>query len=234
MTTPSPLVDYDRNPELVDVFEQGARWFIPGYDLSHALASVLLHDAIGATGQILVIGAGGGLEIAALAQGSEWRFSGVDISAQMLDKARRRLDGLNLSARVELVLGSIDALPAIASFDAATAFLVLHFIADDGARLAALKAIRARLRPGAPFVMITGCSDMRSADFERDLRLGAAAAIRNGAPPAMAEQWMAMQREGVLGLVSVARETELLAEAGFGDARHFYRGLMVVGWIATA
>jgi|HubBroStandDraft_6_1064221.scaffolds.fasta_scaffold6190643_1 hypothetical protein len=34
------------------------RWFIPGYDASHAMAAVLLRERIDEVGRILMIGAG--------------------------------------------------------------------------------------------------------------------------------------------------------------------------------
>ena len=108
----------------------------------------------------------------------------------------------------------------------------MNFVPDDGRRLDILREIHARLRPGAPFLMINGCSDKNSARFEEDLRVYAAFARRNGAPAEIVEGALRMQRES---LFSVPREREeaLLAQAGFGDARLFYAGLSVFGWIST-
>jgi len=53
-TSETPL--FDRSPALTSNYEQAPRWFIPGYDLSHALAAVLLRDRIGERGRILVVG----------------------------------------------------------------------------------------------------------------------------------------------------------------------------------
>jgi hypothetical protein len=47
-------------------------------------------------------------------------------------------------------------------FDTATAFLCLNFVPDDGHRLGTLWEIHARLKPGAPFLMINGCTDKNS------------------------------------------------------------------------
>ena len=46
--------DFDRNPALSNNYEEAPRWFIPGYDTSHAMAAVLLRDRIGDRGRILV------------------------------------------------------------------------------------------------------------------------------------------------------------------------------------
>jgi tRNA (cmo5U34)-methyltransferase len=224
---------FDRNQALSDNYEQGPRWFIPGYDASHAMAAVLLRDRIGEQGQILVLGAGGGVELSVFARECEgWSFTGVDPSARMLALARQKVEAAGAAERVALIQGYIEDAPN-QKFDAATAFLVLAFVPDDGRRLRALREIRARLKPGAPFLMINGCTDMSSEHFEEDLRLYAAAARRNGAPVEMVERAVRMQREE-LSFVPREREEELLTEAGFSGVRLFYVGLWIFGWIATA
>lgn len=37
-------MDFDRNPAIVENYDQGPRWFMPGYDASHLIATVLLAD----------------------------------------------------------------------------------------------------------------------------------------------------------------------------------------------
>jgi SAM-dependent methyltransferase len=159
--------DFDQNPTLTNNYDRGPRWFIPGYDASHAMAAVLLCDRIGEIGKILVIGAGGGIELTAFArEASGWSFTGVDPSAEMLSRARQKIDEAGATDRVSLVRGTAEDAPREA-FDAATAFLALHFLPDDGARLRALREIHARLKHGAPFLMINGCTDMESPPFCR-------------------------------------------------------------------
>lgn len=227
----SPL--FDRNPALSDDYEQGPRWFIPGYDASHAMAAVLLRDRLGEQGRILVVGAGGGVELAVFAQEcAGWRFTAVDPSAEMLERAKRKLAALGAGERVSWIQGTVEAAPREA-FDAATAFLALHFVPDDGQRLAALREIHARLAPGAPFLVIDGCSDPRAPSFEEDLRLYAASARRNGAPAERVAGAVKMLHENV-AFVSREREEALLREAGFRSARLFYVALWVHGWLALA
>jgi tRNA (cmo5U34)-methyltransferase len=150
----------------------------------------------------------------------------------MLALARQKVEAAGAAERVALIQGYIEDAPN-QKFDAGTAFLVLAFVPDDGRRLRALREIHARLKPGAPFLMINGCTDMNSERFEEDLRLYAAAARRNGAPVEMVERAVRMQRED-LSFVPREREEELLAEAGFSGVRLFYVGLWIFGWIATA
>jgi tRNA (cmo5U34)-methyltransferase len=223
--------DFDRNWALTDNYEQGPRWFIPGYDASHAMAAVLLRDRIGERGRILVIGAGGGVELAVFARECRgWTFTGVDPSVGMLRQAKVKLEVAGAANRVSWVQGAVENAPK-APFDASTAFLALHFIPDDGRRLGTLRETHARLKPGAPFLMINGCADRNSAHFEDDLRVYTAFARRNGAPADIIDLAVRNLRESVF-FVPPEREEALLAQAGFRDVRLFYRGLWIAGWIA--
>jgi tRNA (cmo5U34)-methyltransferase len=224
---------FDRDPSLAANYERGPRWFVPGYDASHAMAAVLLRDRIGERGQILIVGAGGGVELSVFARECQgWTFIGVDPSAEMLRQANDKLESVGASDRVSWVQGTVENSPT-GPFDAATAFLSLNFVPDDGSRLAALNEIRARLKSGSPFLIIDGCSDKNSARFEDDLRVYAAFARRNGAPAEVVQRALRMQRES-LYYVLPEREVALLTEAGFSDVRLFYAGLWVFGWIARA
>lgn len=225
--------DFDQTPTLINNYDRGPRWFIPGYDASHAMAAVLLRDRIGEVGRILVIGAGGGIELSLFARESKgWSFTGVDPSVEMLSRARQKIDEAGATDRVSLVRGTAEDAPREV-FDAATAFLALHFVPDDGARLRALRQIHARLKHGAPFLMINGCADMESLRFAEDRRLYAAFACRNGAPAEIIDAAVRMQRQNV-HLLPPKREEALLTEADFRDLRLFYVGMWVFGWIATA
>lgn len=211
--------------------ERGPRWFIPGYDASHAMAAVLLKDRIGDNGRILVVGAGGGIELGVFAQESfGWRITGVDPSADMLAIARRTVARIDADDRVTLVEGYIDGV-ADTDFDAATAFLALHFVPDDGRRLRTMQAIRARLKPGGSFLLINGCAEEAFAAGEE--REYAAFARRAGAPEDVVQ--MAVEtRKTTVFLLTPEREEALLHEAGFSGTRLFYAGMWTRGWIARA
>ena len=224
---------FDTNSTLSATYEQGPRWFVPGYDASHAMAAVLLRDRVGDRGRILVIGAGGGVELSVLAsECAGWSFVGVDPSREMLEQARRKVEAVGASSRVSLVQGYAEDAPR-EPFDAATALLCLNFIPDDGRRLDALREIRSRLVPAGTFLMINGCTDVKPPRFEDFLRLYAAFARRNGAPAEVVEGAVRMQRESLF-YVLPDREEALLAEAGFTDVRLFYCGLWIYGWSARA
>lgn len=188
----------------------------------------LLGEA-GEGGDLLAIGAGGGGELARFVSALPgWRFTAVDPSAAMLERARERLDRDGAFNRLTSVQGTSHDAPA-GPFDAATAFLALQFVADDGERLAQLRAIHARMRPGAPFMVINCATD----DFKRDQRRYADHARLRGAEDAMILEAISMQRTHV-HFLTPEREEALLAQAGFKQVEQFYQAFWIRGWSATA
>ncbi|MFN3523798.1 MAG: class I SAM-dependent methyltransferase [Phenylobacterium sp.] len=99
---------YFADPEFVSRYvEQGPPAFMPGHAGVLQMAGVLLAEAVPADGQVLVVGAGGGLDTRALARlGPGWRFVGVDPSPQMLDLARAVV-GDEVAARLQLIEGTV-------------------------------------------------------------------------------------------------------------------------------
>jgi tRNA (cmo5U34)-methyltransferase len=223
--------DFDANPDFVAQYDRGPPLFIPGYSASHAMAAAVLLDRIGPSGNLLVIGAGGGIEIAALHKLSAgWRYTGVDPSQAMLDLARLRMQRDAPDAKIELVRGvAIDAPPG--PFDAATAFHCLMFAPDDGTRLRQLEAIRERLKPGAPFLMVHPATGTQHRATSLDRYVHHARLM--GAEEELIERASSMVKSQV-HLLDPSREEELLSQAGFTIAGEFYRGLWVRGWEATA
>jgi tRNA (cmo5U34)-methyltransferase len=109
--------------------------------------------------------------------------------------------------------------------------LQVQFAPDDGARLDQLKAIRVRLKPDAPFLMVHPATDAwkRAVSLKRYIEharlMGAEEELTTRASEMVETQ---------VHLLSPAREEELLREAGFTIEGEFYRGLWVYGWEATA
>jgi tRNA (cmo5U34)-methyltransferase len=123
---------------------------VPGLADLHRMAALLLAEAAPPDGQVLVLGAGGGLELRALAgMCPGWRFTGVDPSAAMLDLAREACAGV--ADRIGWLTGTIDQAPP-GPFDGATCLLTLHFL-DRAERQRTLAEVRRRLRPGARLVV---------------------------------------------------------------------------------
>ena len=212
--------------------EQGPPAFTPGHHGLLQMIDVLLAESMPEDGQLLVVGAGGGLETRYLA-GVEpgWRFVGVDPAPAMLDLARAVAGGV-AGERMTLIEGTIEDAPA-GPFDAATCILVLGLIADDGSKLALLEEVRRRLVPGAPFILVDQCIDRSAPDLERRLARYANYALRSGVDP----ETVAGARKAVGALESMVpdwRIEELLRDAGFRDVEVFYTGMAWRGWVTYA
>lgn len=119
---------------------------VPGLADLHRMTTLLLGEQAPGAAQLLVVGAGGGLELAALATARpDWRFTAVDPSPAMLDLAREAARAF--AGRVQWVEGTVDQAPA-GPFDGACCLLVLHFL-PRGERLRSLREVHRRLRAGA-------------------------------------------------------------------------------------
>ena len=83
---------------------------VPGFAGLHRMMSLLLEERVPANGRVLVLGAGGGLELKALAEAHPgWSFDGVDPSAEMLRVAKQTVAPHR--ARIRLHEGTIDVAP---------------------------------------------------------------------------------------------------------------------------
>jgi tRNA (cmo5U34)-methyltransferase len=209
-------------------YAEGPPRMVPGFDGLHRMMAVLLAEGTGAEADVLVLGAGGGLELRMLAQAQPgWRFTGVDPSAPMLALAREAV-GHDIS-RVMLIEGVIDDAPP-GPFDAATCLLTLHFLPAEE-RLRTLRALHDRLRPGAPFVAahLSAPREGRAKWIDRY----AAFAVAQGLPEAQAAQAGVAVGER-LPILDPIEDQAILREAGFGGIELFYAGLAFRGWVARA
>lgn len=221
------------NPDFAKRYLEKGSPFVPAYAEMTRLAGQLIGEAIGSEGRVLVVGAGGGRELAAFAgRAPNWSFIAVDPSAEMLKIARGRAGDDKFEGRTEYVEGLVFDAPR-GPFDAATCLLTLHFVPDDGAKLETLRAIRSRLKPGAPFLLVTLCIDLTAPRAEAHLRRYRDYALQSEAAEKDVAATCDRVRTG-LHMVPAAREEALLAEAGFSNIDLFYAALSWRGWCAAA
>jgi len=141
------FVDAFSDPVAMAKYTDGPKRFVPGLDALHRMTGLLLAERAPHNARVLVVGAGGGLELTALATAHPgWTFVGVDPALAMLQLAERTLG--SLAERVELVHGYCDGV-ADDGFDAATCLLTLHFLERDARRRTEASAERRRRRDGA-------------------------------------------------------------------------------------
>lgn len=207
------------DPDVAARYAGGPPRMVPGFAVMLDLVDRLLTEHLGDDGRVLVLGAGGGLELTHLAERhAGWTFDGVDPAKAMLDQAGRALGPH--AGRVTLHHGIIDDAPD-GPFDAATCLLTLHFLEREE-RLRTVAEVRRRLAPGAPFVTFHHSvpdGATRMAWLERFVRFAG-----GGTAEGMAR----------LPTLSPQDDAAVLREAGFRDVETFYAALTFHGWLAFA
>jgi tRNA (cmo5U34)-methyltransferase len=216
------------DPQAVARYAEKPPRIVPGFADLHRMSALLLAERTPATGRVLVVGAGGGLELKTFAEFQPgWQFDGVDPSAEML-----RLAGATLGPlmdRVQLHEGYIDTAPE-GPFDAATCLLTFHFL-SVAERRHTLQQILYRLKPGAP--LIVAHHSFPQEEDERAVWLAryAAFTVANGADRAQTEAGSAVMAAR-LAVLAPPQDEALLQEAGFADVNLFYAGFTFRGWVA--
>lgn len=211
-------------------YAEGPPRQVPGLAGLHRMMNLLLAETVPEQAEVLVLGADGGLEMKALGDfRPDWRFSGVDPSADMLSLARHtaaeHLD------RITLTEGYIDAAPE-GAFDAATSLLVFHFIPREQ-RLETLRQIRRRMKPGAPLILAHISFPQTEPERSRWIARHVAYGQADNVDPAVA----AKAREAIgtrLTILAPEEEEAMLREAGFADISLFYSAFSFRGWVAYA
>lgn len=215
------------DPQAVARYAEGPVRQVPGFHALQRMATILLAERVPAQGRVLVLGAGGGLELKVFAEAQPgWRFVGVDPSAEMLALARQTLG--ELEARVDLHQGYIES-TSLAPFDGATCLLTLHFLPEEE-RLRTLRELLLRLEPGAPLVVAHHSVAQPHADRARWLGRYAAFATASGVPAAQAGNAVTAINER-LPLLSPEQDEALLRQAGFEGVELFYAGFTFRGWV---
>lgn len=217
------------DPEAVARYIDNPPRLVPGFADLQKMTRLLLAETAPADGRILVVGAGGGLELKVFAEAEpSWRFVGVDPSTEMLKLARRTLGPL--ADRVAWHEGYVNSAPE-GPFDGASCLLVMHFVPAEE-RVDMLTEIRRRLKPGATFVVahhsIPDGPD-RNLWFDRLEAFANTNGISfdktNGGARMLGER---------LPIISPEAEADLLRAAGFVDPQMFYASLTYRGWVARA
>ena len=218
------------DPQAVARYTDGPPRFVPGYNAMRSMTTVLLAERAPKDANVLVLGAGGGLELKAFAQAHPgWTFDGIDPSAEMLKLAGQTLGPL--ASRARLHQGYIDDAP-IGPFDAATCLLTLHFMTIEERQQSAV-AVHRRLKPGAPYVIAH--LSFPQGEGERALWLSRHAAylvVAGMDPGKAAETSVAIDTR--IHILTPDQDEAILREAGFSNVSLFYAAFSFRGWVAYA
>ncbi|MBE1159055.1 class I SAM-dependent methyltransferase [Dyella sp. 7MK23] len=192
------------------------------------MTALLLAERVPSDGHVLVLGAGGGLELKVFAEAQAgWQFAGVDPSAEMLKLAEATLGPL--ASRVALHEGYIDTAP-MGPFDGATCLLTMHFLTAEE-RAHTLAQLWRRLKPGAPLVLAHHSFPQSADEKLHWLRRYAAFAVASGISASNAENAIAAI-SSKLPLLGPEQELALMQAAGFESIELFYAAFTFKGWVA--
>jgi tRNA (cmo5U34)-methyltransferase len=218
------------DPQAVARYAERPPRLVPGFADLQRMASLLLAERAPKDARVLVLGAGGGLELKVFAEAHPgWTFDGVDPSAEMLKLAVLTLG--SLASQVQLHTGYIDAAPE-GPFDAAACLLTLHFIPLEERRRTVME-VRRRLKPGAPFVVAHHSIPVGDAERSQWLSRYAAFAVSSGVDRGLAESASSAISEK-LPILSPEQDEAVLRDAGFSNVSLFYAAFTFRGWVAYA
>ena len=216
-------------------YEANARNSIPTYDTLFTMVQSYFRAQLGEKeASLLVIGAGGGNELAAWGPSNpKWTFTGIDPSTEMLQMAIHKSIQLGLENRVKLIQGTIaDLPPEDSKFDAASCILVLHFIKDVQQKLELLRTIKDKLKPGAPFVLVTAYGDPDDAELQDRINVWKSFFFDVGYDSSKLDE----MGKGIMNISFIPEHQieGLLAESGFTNITRFYSTGLFAGWICHA
>ncbi|MCQ8890417.1 class I SAM-dependent methyltransferase [Pseudoalteromonas carrageenovora] len=198
---------------------------MPGYELLHQVTNAQLKATLKDNAHILVVGAGTGKEVLALAAlNPTWQFTAQDISSDMLAIAKQEFEEQGISERVNVIEGELDKLSTKA--DAALCLLVMHFLEDDGSKKQLLKNIKANLNKGANLFI----SDLMKpeTDFEREAQITVCADL--GLSDA-GQAYTAQNLESEFYPLDRMRFSELLNECKYGIPKLYFKALGFSGYV---
>ena len=218
------------DPKAISNYAENALRRVPGLSDVHRMSALLMAESTPPNGRVLVVGAGGGMELKFFAQSHPgWQLDGVDPSAEMLSLASTALGPF--ASRVQLHQGYIEAAPK-GPFDAASSLLTLHFT-NEAERYRTLCEVHSRLKFGGVFVAMH--YSIPKNGLARDLWLSrcAAFAISSGVEPEQATTAAAAIGKQ-LPILTPEQDEELMRRAGFSDISTFFVALAFRGWVARA
>ena len=234
MTLTKQAGNFDEKPPVkVEKYDKSIRLFCGAYEEMFRISHCCLRAKLPMHAKVLVVGAGTGMEISEFAPlNPGWSFCGVDPSADMLALAKKKIAEKNLASEIELRKGYVDDLKEEAVFDGATCILVMHFLKDDGAKLALLESIYKRLKHDASFVLIDGYGEPGSMEFEEIKMAWKQYPLISGVSCETVNNAFNDVIMKMIQFVPESRILELLRAAGFTRVLKYYSGFLYGGWMA--
>ena len=215
------------SPKVVDGYDEHIRKLIPGYEVIHQQVNAILQSMLPPNAHILIVGCGTGYELEyLLKRHPNWKFTAVDPSLMMLQKAQEQVELLGKSSQVTFIHGESSALPLENCFDAALSILVAHFIADD-IKPAFFKDIYDRLKENA--VLLT--YDLMTCTNPQQLQALRYLCLAQGLTEEQCQKMLERMAQDFFSLTTEGY-IKLLQKTGFESVQSYAQVLTYQGFIA--
>lgn len=197
-------------------------------DCLHFLSTLVLKD-LPEQSRILCVGVGTGAEIMTLAEAfPQWRFIGVDPSANMLEVCRERMTRAGYADRCEFVHGYVQDAPTDKKFDAVVSLLVSHFVHRPD-RPGYFQHMTDRLKDGGILVNAEISFDLNSSQFPAMLKGWEAVQTLMGATPESLAN-LPKQLKEMLTVLPPEETEQLIQQSGIAQPIRFFQAFMICAW----
>lgn len=215
-----------------EFYHEAAAHFVPGYASLYDIAGCYLSLNIPDDANILIVGAGGGMEIKTLAKFSPtWQMTGVDPSSKMLETAKFWVERANVTNQVKLIEGLISDVSNETLFDAVTCILVMHFL-DEAKKIQLLQDIYTKLNPNGILVLADMSVFKNTQEFDIFFNLYRQHAKFKGESEEKLQQLLDVLNTSTFP-ISGEKEAELITKAGFTKPIMFFSSLWFKAWFAS-
>ena len=201
---------------------------IPGYSTLHQLLYYILKNRLPGHANILIAGTGTSREAITLAtENKGWNFVAFDTAEEMIKVSSGKIKRRGIGKQIKLVHGNINDVEE-KMFDAATSVLVMHFIKN---KKSFLNEIYSRIKPGGSFLLVDICGNKRTREFNELLSYWVDYQKDNRTDMESIKQTVKHIKKD-LRAVSIEKTFTLLRDTGFKNTRHFFKSLLINGFIA--
>jgi tRNA (cmo5U34)-methyltransferase len=204
---------------------------LPGYNLMHEIVATYLRVILPQTSNILVIGAGTGIDMLTLIDhGPRWQITGLEPSREMFQIACEKIESIQLPQRLRLECCKVEDFIDATVYDVAVVSLVLQLYPDDGAKRDLLQTVARHVKPKGCIVVIDSFGDCESPHFDQTVNALKVLTTRMGFTEDEANKDIESVKQRFY-LVPEERIRSVLTEAGIVCVEQIFRAFITGVWI---